>query len=240
MSQIAELEVRLSRLESRYRRVQLLSVVSSSLLAGACLTAAFAPVSDELRARRFVLVDDQGKESGVLETSEGMSMLRLTGSDGDASLVLGAGVAHAGRSVAGCSDDDELGLFLLSSKGAAAVSVEERGSVVELESGVPGANRAPGPSFAIVNLEARRDGVRIFGECGELGPSAPEHRAVGFDLGASTHGASLNLRTHPHFVLLEDEPVMRPYVPPEIQLTAVDGAGALQIHSGNDVRFHAP
>jgi hypothetical protein len=57
---------RLDRLEREARSWMLLAVVALGLLGLAGLVGASPPVAEEVRARRFVLVDDAGREQARL------------------------------------------------------------------------------------------------------------------------------------------------------------------------------
>lgn len=85
-ARVDELARRVARLERAVRRWRVTAVVAGGVLALAGLvgatTAGPALVADEVRARRFVLVDEAGSERGWLDTPSAIPSLTLSSEGG--------------------------------------------------------------------------------------------------------------------------------------------------------------
>jgi len=93
MTELSDLQNRVRSLETRQRRLRAWCGGTSVLWIVSCMAAVAAPNRDELRARRFVLVDEQGLERGRLATDPDGAALVLESRDEQAHVRLVASKA---------------------------------------------------------------------------------------------------------------------------------------------------
>jgi len=226
MNDLAALELRLRTLEARQRRLRFLGAGSLALWVVSCLAAVAAPEHDELRARRFVLVDEHGAERGRLSTEGGPSLALWTGERGapEESTTLAAG-KNGGLSITGADQRVELGLAeepgtglrLECGTASAMLLMEEAGAVLSLE------HDPHEETFSVLELGAIERGAWITGSWSDR---------YNFDLGAE-HDASRLLLSQPN-------PNYQPDEESEVELRAGAEAGSLTLRHDGQPSFRAP
>jgi len=227
MTDLAALELRLHTLESRQRRLRFVCAGSLALWVVSCLAAVAAPEHDELRARRFVLVDDDGAERGVLSTdADGPSLALWTGKRDtptqSATLAAGknGGVSITGgdeRIGLGLAEEPGTGLHLECGTASAMLLIRDDGAVLSLE------HDPHQDTYSVLELGAIEQGSWISGSWND------QHN---FDLGAE-HDASRLLLSQPN-------PNYDPEEEPEVELRVEEEAGNLTLRHDGQPSFHAP
>ncbi len=87
-----DLETRLQSLESRMQRYRLTTTLLGSALVGLLCVAADSPksTSDEIRTKKLVVVDDQGKDVAHLSSSKNGGIVRIQNHAGYTVFIAGA------------------------------------------------------------------------------------------------------------------------------------------------------
>lgn len=161
----AGLETRVAQLERALRRWRLASVAAVGLAVLALLLAARPDLTGEVRANRFVLLNDRGDDVGGLGfDAQGEPRLGLTLERGKATVLVGAlaedlgGVAVTGKDASIMIATDSTGspmVSVRSDKKAASLGIGKEGEPTLLMTA-----SAPDLKF-IPNLSATPAGVRV-------------------------------------------------------------------------------
>lgn len=88
-----DVETRLHELERRCRRLGALCLLTPSVVLAGCLAAALHPEDDVVRARRFVLVDDEGRTRGGMDCEGDEASFVLVSEGAGVALRAGGGEA---------------------------------------------------------------------------------------------------------------------------------------------------